>query len=60
MRFMTDGRFREAFFDKGRMRRLLEQMPVQVVLDTDAGLLGAAALAAREALLHTRTTPASP
>jgi glucokinase len=60
MRFMTDGRFREAFFDKGRMRHLLEQMPVQVVLDTDAGLLGAAALAAREALLHTRTTPASP
>lgn len=45
---LKDGRFREAFFDKGRMRPLLEQMPVQVVLDTDAGLLGAAALAARE------------
>jgi glucokinase len=47
--WLKDGRFREAFFDKGRMRRLLEQMPVQVVLDTEAGLLGAAALAAREA-----------
>jgi glucokinase len=47
--FLLDGRFREAFFDKGRMRLLLEQMPVQVVLDTDAGLLGAAALAARAA-----------
>jgi glucokinase len=50
--FMTDGRFREAFFDKGRMRPLLEQMPVQVVLDTEAGLLGAAVLASRQ------TTPA--
>lgn len=46
---LKDGRFRDAFFDKGRMRGLLEQMPVQVVLNTDAGLLGAAALAAREA-----------
>jgi glucokinase len=46
---MTDGRFREAFLDKGRMRPLLEQIPVQVVLDTDAGLLGAAVLAARAA-----------
>jgi glucokinase len=47
--FITDGRFRAAFLDKGRMRVLLEQMPVQLVLDTNAGLLGAAALAAREA-----------
>ena len=46
---LKDGRFRDAFFDKGRMRPLLEQMPVQVVLNTDAGLLGAAALAARDA-----------
>ena len=45
---LKDGRFRDAFFDKGRMRPLLEQMPVQVVLNTDAGLLGAAALAARD------------
>jgi glucokinase len=50
LEFMTDGRFREAFFDKGRMRPLLEQMPVQVVLDAEAGVLGAATLAAREAL----------
>ncbi|HYS10965.1 MAG TPA: glucokinase [Myxococcales bacterium] len=54
--FMTDGRFREAFLDKGRMRVLLERMPVQLVLDTEAGLLGAAALAAREAQnLHSGT-----
>lgn len=59
--FMTDGRFREAFFDKGRMRPLLEQMPVQMVLDTEAGLLGAAALAAQKAALQTQTrhTPAT-
>jgi glucokinase len=31
------------------MRVLLEQMPVQLVLDAGAGLLGAASLAAREA-----------
>jgi glucokinase len=45
--FLTGGGFREAFLAKGRMRVLLEQMPVQVVLDTDAGLLGAAILAAQ-------------
>ena len=53
--FMTDGTFRQAFIDKGRMRVLLEQMPVQLVLDTEAGLLGAAALAGRDAhSLHSR------
>jgi glucokinase len=46
---LKDGRFREAFFDKGRMRPLLESIPVQIVLDTGAGLLGAALLAARQA-----------
>ncbi len=58
---LADGRFREAFFDKGRMRTMLEQMPVQVVLDPDAGVLGAAILASREGQLapqtrHTETT----
>ena len=47
--FITDGRFREAFFAKGRMRPLLEQIPVRIVLDNKVGLLGAAALAARPA-----------
>jgi len=56
--FLTDGRFRSAFADKGRMRGLLEQMPVQLVLDTEAGVLGAAALAARESQgLHNRQNP---
>ena len=45
---LQDGRFREAFLDKGRMRPLLEQMPVQVLLDDTAALLGAALLAAQD------------
>jgi glucokinase len=53
--FMKDGRFRRAFVSKGRMRPLLEQMPVQVVLDTGAGVLGAAALAANESRLAPQT-----
>jgi glucokinase len=57
--FMTDGRFREAFLDKGRMRPLLEQMPVQVVLDTEAGLMGAAALAAHQAEIVQSRPPTS-
>jgi glucokinase len=58
LHFLTSGGFREAFFAKGRMRPLLEQMPVQVVLDDAAGLLGAAALAAREhPPRQTRNTP---
>ncbi len=46
--WLTNGHFRDAFVDKGRMRPLLEKIPVQVVLETEAGLLGAAVLAARE------------
>jgi len=34
--------FLEAFFGKGRMRPLLEDIPVKIVLNDDAGLLGAA------------------
>ena len=46
---LRDGRFREGFLAKGRMRPLLEQYPVQVILDGKAGLLGAALLAAARA-----------
>lgn len=34
--------FMDAFLGKGRMRPLLEDMPVKVVLNDDAGILGAA------------------
>lgn len=42
---LSDGRFLRAFADKGAMRPLLERMPVRVILNQDAGLLGAAVFA---------------
>ncbi|HYZ90463.1 MAG TPA: glucokinase [Myxococcales bacterium] len=52
---LQDGRFRDAFLSKGRMRPLLETMPVQVVLDPNTTVLGAAALAAAKAILQAQT-----
>jgi glucokinase len=52
---LQEGRFRAAFLSKGRMRPLLETMPVQVVLDATITVLGAAALAARRATLQPQT-----
>jgi glucokinase len=50
---LTDGVFLEAFLSKGRMRHLLEAMPVRVILNDRAALYGpalrAAQLAAKEA-----------
>ncbi|MGE0449655.1 MAG: glucokinase [Vicinamibacterales bacterium] len=43
---LTDGRFMRAFLEKGPMRDLLAEVPVKVILNADAGLLGAAAYAA--------------
>ncbi|GAC1653601.1 MAG: glucokinase [Acidobacteriaceae bacterium] len=39
---MKDGNFMEAFLSKGRMRNLLEEMPVRIILNEDSGLIGAA------------------
>jgi glucokinase len=39
---LKDGSFLEAFSDKGRFRGLLEGIPVQVILNPEAALLGAA------------------
>src|SRR5262249_20785333 len=39
---LKTGTFMEAFLDKGRMRPLLESMPVRVVLNDRTALLGAA------------------
>jgi glucokinase len=41
--------FRQAFLDKGRLRDLLEGIPVQVILNEKTGLLGAARCAALQA-----------
>ena len=43
---LRDGAFRDRFLDKGRMRPLLESMPVRVVLNDQAALLGAGRCAA--------------
>jgi len=39
---LRDGRLPQAFLDKGRMRPLLETMPVDVILDPRLALIGAA------------------
>jgi glucokinase len=41
--------FRAAFMDKGRLRPVLEQMPVRVILDERVGMRGAAQVAAQGA-----------
>ena len=43
---LTDGTFLRAFVEKGRMKSLLEQVPVRVILNDQAALLGAAWYAA--------------
>jgi len=44
---LTDGRFMRAFRDKGRMAHYVENMPVQVVMRPEVGLIGAALAATR-------------
>ena len=46
-RFFEDGAFMKGFLAKGRMRTLLESMPVTIVLDDRAALFGAACFAAK-------------
>ncbi len=43
---LTGPLFMQAFLEKGRLRALLEEMPVQVITNDKAGLLGAARCAA--------------
>lgn len=42
-----DGTFMRGFVDKGRFKRLMQQLPVHVILEQKAGLLGAARFAAQ-------------
>lgn len=39
---MREETFMDAFLDKGRMRTLLQEIPVKIVLNDDSGLIGAA------------------
>ena len=60
LKIMQNGRFSEAFLDKGRMRPILEAMPVRIILDDTCALLGAAAYAeARAAELSGRSERAA-
>jgi glucokinase len=42
---LTDARFMRAFLDKGRFGELLAMIPVRIILNAEAGLLGAAVAA---------------
>ncbi len=44
---LKEGQFMEAFVSKGRFRTLLEEIPVQVILNDQTALLGAAVYAQR-------------
>ncbi len=46
--FLENGRFLEAFLRKGRLRPVLEKIPVHVILDPRTALWGAAAYALRQ------------
>jgi len=57
---MKDGAFMRAFCDKGRMGDLVSQMPVRIILESRAALMGAAAYAeARAAELSGRSLRAA-
>ena len=45
LKTLRNGQFSEAFLDKGRMKPILEAIPVRVILDDTCALLGAAAYA---------------
>ena len=45
---LQDGTFLEAFLNKGRMRSLMEAIPVRVVLNPKVGLIGAALCAGQD------------
>lgn len=48
LQMLQQGAFMKAFLRKGRMRPLLEKIPVYVILDPRVGLIGAALTAVRE------------
>lgn len=44
---LSDGRFLNAFIDKGRMMNLIKSIPLHIVLNTDVGIQGATIFASR-------------
>lgn len=53
---LQDGRFIEAFRDKGRLRPLVENVPVRIVLESETAFLGAARRARQLASAANRIT----
>ena len=45
---LVDGRFMRAFLDKHPFKEMLSKVPVKIILNPDAGLLGAAIAAAQD------------
>ncbi len=54
---LKDGTFMKAFTDKGRLSQLLVNMPVRLILESRAALLGAAAYAEHRAAELSGTSP---
>ncbi len=54
---LRDGRFLEAFRDKGRLGPLLEKIPLKVIVEPRTALLGAASCAAHDGVPPTRRKP---
>ena len=54
---LKDGTFMRAYTDKGRLSQLLVNMPVRIILDSGAALLGAAAYAEARAAEISGTSP---
>ncbi|HET9962743.1 MAG TPA: glucokinase, partial [Nitrospiraceae bacterium] len=44
---LQDGSFMRGFTNKGRYKRMMSQIPVKVVVNDKAGLIGAASVAAQ-------------
>jgi glucokinase len=57
---LKDGTFMKAFTDKGRLSQLLINMPVRIILESRAALLGAAAYAEARAADSAASRPAPP
>ncbi len=55
---MKDPVFLESFLDKGRMETILKNMPVKIVVNDDAGLIGAARYTLIQKAFHKETRTA--
>ena len=57
---LTDSTFMEAFVAKGRLKPLLQAIPVRIIMNDKIALLGAAHFATLQASMKSRETPHDP